>query len=121
MWGQYHPYSSSMEKHSHGYGAHLTGFYFLDTPDDSSTMYIHDPRSVKVHSDLPIRESLDLTLAHSTVYYTPKPGDLVFTNSWLEHSFTRNASKQPYNFIHINVSVVPRQNALCNMDEPIVV
>ena len=32
MWGQYHPRTSSMEKHSHGQGSYLTGFYFFIPP-----------------------------------------------------------------------------------------
>lgn len=120
MWGQFHPRFSSMEKHSHGYGNYLTGFYFLDTPVDSSQMYIHDPRAVKLHSDLPMRESDNITFATQSIYYEPKPGDIIFINSWLEHSFTRNKSNLPYNFIHINVRLVPRQD-VCNNDSPIIV
>lgn len=109
MWGQHHPFASSMEKHLHGQDSYLTGLYFLDTPEDSLQMNIHDPRPVKVFSDLPVRPSDTITSAESWIYYTPKPGDIIFTNSWLEHSFTRNRSQQPYNFIHINVKVVPRE------------
>ena len=121
MWGQFHPRTSSMEKHSHGLGTYLSGFYFLETPEDSSTMFIHDPRSVKIHSDLPIRDGNELTFAHPSVYYNPSPGDLIFTNSWLEHSFSRNASHQPYTFIHMNVKVVSRQNYVCNVQEPVII
>jgi uncharacterized protein (TIGR02466 family) len=118
MWGQSHPHTSSMEKHSHGYGSYLTGFYFLDTPDNSSQMHLHDPRAVKVFNDLPARKINEVSSATSLIYYEPEPGDIIFTNSWLEHSFTRNGSNFPYNFIHINVRVVPRQDG---SNEPIVV
>ena len=112
MWGQYHPYLSSMEKHSHGHGTYLTGFYFLNTPENSSKMFVHDPSSIKTYVNLPIRENAGMVSAYTNIFYEPKPGDLIFTNSWVEHSFSRNASQQPYNFIHINVKVVPReQNA----------
>ena len=30
-------------------------------------------------------------------------GDLFITNSWLPHSFTRNQSEQPFEFIHFNI------------------
>jgi len=30
---------------------------------------------------------------------------LMFANSWLAHSFTRNASDKPMRFIHFNLSV----------------
>jgi hypothetical protein len=105
MWGQYHPYSSNMEQHAHGGGIQLCGFYFIETPANSSKMFIHDPRSAKVQIGLPERQSTELTSAHNLINYTPEPGDLIFTNSWLSHSFSRNASHLPYSFIHINVRV----------------
>jgi hypothetical protein len=114
MWGQYHPYSSNMEQHVHGSGVQLCGFYFIETPANSSKMFIHDPRSAKVQIGLPERQSTELTSAHSLINYTPEPGDLIFTNSWLSHSFSRNASYLPYSFIHINVRVF-------NKPQPIIV
>jgi len=113
MWGQHHPYMSNMEQHIHGQDVQLCGFYFLDTPPDSSRMYIHDPRTVKVYAGLPERRSDTLTSAHNLIYYDPEPGDLIFTNSWLAHSFSRNQSQQPYNFLHINVRVAYREDNIC--------
>jgi hypothetical protein len=110
IWGQHHPYSSNMEHHIHGLDVQLCGFYFLDTPDDSSRVFFHDPRAVKVYAGLPERSSDVLTSAHNMVYYIPKPGDIFFTNAWLAHSFSRNASQQPFNFIHINVRVMYKEN-----------
>jgi hypothetical protein len=99
-----------MEHHIHGLDVQLCGFYFLDTPDDSSRVFFHDPRAVKVYAGLPERSSDVLTSAHNMVYYIPKPGDIFFTNAWLAHSFSRNASQQPFNFIHINVRVMYKEN-----------
>jgi len=108
MWGQYHPYSSNMEQHVHGRGVQLCGFYFLETPVNSSRLFIHDPRPAKVQIGLPEIQSADITPAHSLINYIPEPGDLIFTNSWLSHSFSRNASHLPYSFIHINVKVTKK-------------
>lgn len=116
MWGQHHPKFSSMEQHIHGDVSQLTGFYFIDTPEDSSGMIIHDPRAVKAYAGLPIRDG-ELNLASNTVFYKPVPGDLIFTNSWLPHSFVRNKSDLPYNFIHINIGVTFRPDN----SQPIVV
>jgi hypothetical protein len=121
MWGQYHPYSSNMEQHTHGRGVQLCGFYFLETPANSSKMFIHDPRSAKVQIGLPERQSDSITHAHSLINYTPEPGDLIFTNSWLSHSFSRNSSHLPYSFIHINVRVVNRDDYESNVSGPIVI
>lgn len=114
MWGQYHPFSSNMEQHTHGGGVQLCGFYFLETPVNSSKLFIHDPRSAKVQIQLPERQSNSITHAHSLINYTPEPGDLIFTNSWLSHSFSRNASHLPYSFVHINIRII-------NKPQPIIV
>jgi len=121
IWGQNHPRLSNMEYHVHG-DAVLSGFYFIDTPLDSSSMIIYDPRSAKNITSLPIRSSSTLSLAHNQVFYTPEPGDLIFTNSWLPHSFTRNRSKEDYNFLHINVNVTSNPNYQPSSSEaPIIV
>ena len=122
MWGQHHLYMSNMEQHIHGLDVQLCGFYFLDTPPDSSRMFLYDPRTVKIYAGLPERMSESLTLAHNSVYYTPQPGDFIFTNSWLAHSFSRNASQDPYNFIHINIRASYKHNDICQVQSgPIVV
>lgn len=120
MWGQHHPYRSSMETHLHGSDTQLCGFYFLDTPPNSSALSIHDPRAVKVYASLPIKQSTDLLPSYNSIYYNPEPGDLIFTNSWLAHSFSRNESQLPYNFIHINVKVVYK-NEYQTHNTPIIV
>jgi uncharacterized protein (TIGR02466 family) len=104
MWCQEHHTYSGMDYHVHG-GAIMSGFYFLDCPDESSRLLFHDPRSSKVFSGLPELDQNNLTSASSIVNYIPKPGMLVFANSWLPHSITRNRSDDPFRFIHFNVSV----------------
>lgn len=118
MWGQYHPFSSNMEQHVHGSGIQLCGFYFVETPANSSKLFIHDPRPAKVQIGLPERQSDGITHAHSLINYTPEPGDLIFTNSWLSHSFSRNSSHLPYSFIHINVRVFNRNTYEEQSDNP---
>ena len=120
MWGHHYPYTSNMEQHIHGQDVQLCGFYFIDTPPNSLSMYIHDPRAVKIHAGLAERQSKTLTSAHNLVYYTPEPGDLIFINSWLAHSFSRNQSQHPYNFLHINIRVAYREDNVCS-NGPIII
>ena len=116
MWGQSHPFTSSIESHFHGAGSVLTGFYFLDTPENSCEMALLDPREVKIITDLPVKmNTKELLPAHSSVTFTPTPGSLIFTNSWLKHIFTRNKNILPYNFIHINIRVILK-NAYLNLE-----
>jgi Putative 2OG-Fe(II) oxygenase len=109
MWGQNHPRTSGMDYHIHN-DAILNGFYFIDAPEGSSDLIIHDPRHSKIARGLQIKNSEEIFLAHDQVFYTPVSGDLLFTNGWLPHSFTRNRNNKPFNFIHININVVDNPN-----------
>jgi uncharacterized protein (TIGR02466 family) len=104
MWGQEHHTSSGMDYHVHP-SAIMSGFYFLDCPNESSRLIFHDPRSAKVFSNLPELHLNNLTSASNAINYVPKPGMLIFANSWLPHSLTRNRSDDEFRFIHFNVGV----------------
>lgn len=106
VWCQSHRKFSSMDYHMHG-DCHMTAFYFLECPKECPKFIIHDPRPGKMMIPLKEKNYNDVTLASSGITFDPEPGTLMFTNSWLPHSFTRNASKSPFNFIHMNIGVRP--------------
>jgi len=105
MWTQEHYKHSSMEQHTHGYGSQIVGFYFLEVPDSSSNLVFHDPRIAKTMIDLPEQDFSQATVASKMINFTPKTGLLIFSNSWLAHSFTRHASDKPIKFVHFNLAV----------------
>lgn len=105
MWTQEHYKHSSMDPHVHGFGSHVVGFYFLETPENCSRVVFHDPRSGKVQIDLPEQDEKIATLASKMINITPKPGMMIFTNAWLAHSFTRHANELPIKFVHFNMTV----------------
>jgi uncharacterized protein (TIGR02466 family) len=108
MWCQEHYKHSIMEQHVHGnYQQQLVGFYFIDTPENCSLAAIHDPRSGKKQINLPEQDVSQITYASNAVYFKPEPGMLLITNSWLEHSFTRNGSETPMKFIHFGLGIQP--------------
>jgi uncharacterized protein (TIGR02466 family) len=111
MWTQEHHKHSSMEAHVHGFGSQIVGFYFLETPENCSRVVFHDPRSGKTQIDLPEQDLNRATLASKAINFTPKPGMMIFTNSWLSHSFTRHAAEQPIKFVHFNLTVIPAPQA----------
>jgi uncharacterized protein (TIGR02466 family) len=120
VWGQCHYKTSSMEQHSHS--SLISGFFFLSVPNNSAKVEFHDPRPVKVFASLFEKDSINLTQATNIVRFTPEVGTIYFTNSWLPHSVTRNASAEPIKFIHFNIHAVPKQGSgFENPDEPIVV
>jgi len=113
MWTQEHYKHSSMAAHIHGYGSQIVGFYFLETPENCSRLVVHDPRAAKVQIDLPEQDMNMATPASKMINFTPKPGMMIFTNSWLMHSFTRHAADKPIKFVHFNLTVIPQPQQCC--------
>lgn len=109
MWTQEHHKHSAMDQHVHGYGSQIVGFYFLEVPENSSRVVFHDPRSAKVQIDLPEQDMNLATPASKMINFEPKPGLMIFANSWLAHSFTRHAADKPIKFVHFNLAVVMNQ------------
>ncbi len=110
FWVQEHHKHSGMDQHVHPHGVVLSGFFFLETPDQGCMVELHDPRPGKVMASLPLKNPNDVSGGNNSIFYKPEPGLLMFTNSWLPHSFTRNGSDKPVKFVHFNVSVKPAQN-----------
>lgn len=110
MWAQEHHRNSAMEKHIHGNGVVLTGFYFLDCPQDSCKVIFHDPRDSKVITSLSQKDTSQHTISSNMINFDPKEGQLMFANSWLPHSFTKNTTKNPMRFIHFNIAVAASPN-----------
>jgi uncharacterized protein (TIGR02466 family) len=105
MWTQEHHKHSAMDAHVHGFGSQIVGFYFLETPEDCSRVVFHDPRAAKVQIDLPEQDMTIATPASKMINFEPKPGMMIFANSWLAHSFTRHAADKPIKFVHFNLTV----------------
>lgn len=106
MWTQEHHKHSAMDAHVHGFGSQIVGFYFLETPEGGSNVVFHDPRAAKVQIDLPEQDMNMATPASKMINFTPKPGMMIFANSWLAHSFTRHAAELPIKFVHFNLTVI---------------
>lgn len=113
MWTQEHHKHSAMDAHVHGFGSQIVGFYFLETPEDCSRVVFHDPRAAKVQIDLPEQDINMATPASKMINFVPKPGLMIFANSWLMHSFTRHAAELPIKFVHFNLTVIQQQPAVC--------
>ena len=111
MWTQEHHKHSAMDAHVHGYGSQIVGFYFLETPEGGSNVVFHDPRAAKVQIDLPEQNISAATPASKMINFTPKPGLMIFANSWLMHSFTRHAADLPIKFVHFNLTVIHQPQA----------
>jgi len=103
MWMQEHHKGSSMDYHVHGQNAQIVAFYFLEVPEDSSKLLLHDPRVGKVQADLAEKDDKVISYASKAIAVTPEVGMLYITNAWLPHSFTRHGNKKPLKFLHITL------------------
>lgn len=105
MWSHHYYKYGSMEQHVHSVGSYITGFYILETPKNCSKFLIHDPRPGKVQMNFGNNMRDQLYNSTDIINFDPEPGMLVFTNSWLPHSFSRNGSEHPFSFVHFNIGI----------------
>lgn len=113
LWCQEHFQTSSMDYHAHPGGNFIVGFYFLDVPEGSPPAVVHDPRPGRVMLSLPEADPEQATLASTAINFKPEPGMMMFAPAWLAHSFGRNASKEPFRFVHFNLTVQQTAPAIC--------
>lgn len=103
MWAQEHYKTSGQERHIHGNNL-LSGFYFLQCPENGCKLLIHEPRSAKEFGNfLPEKNKSAATQASSIINFSPEPGQLLIINSYTPHSFSRNESDTSSIFIHFNI------------------
>lgn len=105
MWTHSYLKYGSMEQHVHPVGSYITGFYVIETPKKCSEIVLFDPRPGKVQCSIGVKFEGSLKEGHDRVYFTPKPGMMFFSNSWLPHGFTRNGSDSPFSFVHFNIGL----------------
>ena len=121
MWMQEHHKNSSMNQHVHGEGNQIIAFYFLKVPEDGCHLMIHDPRPGKLQVNLQEIDPANVTLGSRTVVIRPEEGDLIFTNAWLPHSFSKNGSEEATKFVHINIAAYPGKTRACKTPQAEVV
>lgn len=108
LWGQEHRTGSGMDYHIHGLGSQISGFYFIEVPENSGKVIFYDPRPTKIYADLLQTDYSQSTYATNQMNYKPKIGDLYFHNSWLPHSLSKNGDVSPLKFLHFNITVVSK-------------
>ena len=106
MWLQTYEKHSYMEHHTHGNGNQIVGFYFLEVPENSIQLLLHDPRAGKIQMDLDESDTTQVTHGSKFVVLNPKAGQLILTPAWLAHSITANQSDELVKFVHINIQAV---------------
>ena len=106
LWVQEFPEEGGFHDiHEHG-NNHISGFYFLKCNENTSHPVFHDPRPGKTMTDLMMREPGKLNYGSSQMHYKVKPGDFMFFNSYMPHSYVHHKGKEKFRFIHFNMQAV---------------
>jgi len=85
---------------------HISGFYYLRCSERTSLPVFHDPRPGAIQSALPEKDSSKITYASKSVHYNPKPGTLIFFNSYMPHEYKLDAGIDDFRFIHFNIQFI---------------
>ena len=110
FWGQEFTRNAQHIEHVHP-RAQISGFYFVEVPENSSMPTVFDPRIGKRQINMIQANMENVTYASEQIMFKPVAGEVLLMNSWLPHGFTRHESDSPLRFIHFNVDVEPYQGS----------
>jgi uncharacterized protein (TIGR02466 family) len=97
--------------HIHG-NQHVSGFYFLKCSDKTSYPIFHEPRTGARCTKLKMKPNLkDILNGNDLVHFRPQPGTLLIFPGYLEHEFSVDHGKEPFRFIHWNITAIPKEVA----------
>jgi len=91
---------------------HVSGFYFLKCSDKTSYPIFHEPRGGARATKLKMKPDLKgVFLGSNFVRYNAKPGTLIIFPGYLEHEYVVDHGKEPFRFIHWNITAIPKEMA----------
>lgn len=103
-WLQYNQPGSDFNRHDH-YGALTSGCIYIQTPENCGDILFHNPleqrRCTNTFFSKIQQEENPYNFNH--VRYTPKKGDIIMFESWLQHTVKKNQSTDPRISIGFNI------------------
>lgn len=113
LWGQDVKCLGGTNVHVHK-NSQLSGWFFLETPENGSYPIYHDPRMNKQMVELDYVRSEELTNASSEVHFNNvKAGTIMIANSWLQHQLTQNNSQVQTKSLHFMISHKEKSCSTC--------
>jgi uncharacterized protein (TIGR02466 family) len=105
-WLQLNQPQSYFVRHDH-YGALVSGVLYITVPENSGDIIFHNPlearRVTNVFFDRTKIEDNDYNFNH--VKYSPIEGEMLFFESWLQHTVGQNLSKDDRVSVSFNIWV----------------
>tara|TARA_B100000282_G_scaffold250312_1_gene194575 strand:- start:53 stop:793 length:741 start_codon:yes stop_codon:yes gene_type:complete len=103
LWVQEFPEEGGFHDiHEHG-NNHISGFYFLKCNEKTSHPVFWDPRPGKKMTDLRMKDQTKIGYGSQQIHYKVKPGQFIFFNSYMPHSYVHHKGKEKFRFIHFNM------------------
>jgi len=91
---------------------HVAGFYFLKCSEKTSYPIFHDPRTGARATKLKLKPELkSIVLGSELIHFKPKPGTLIIFPGYVEHEYAVDHGKEPFRFIHWNITAIPKEMA----------
>jgi len=109
MWSVINGPGSKNKLHSHPFN-YLSGVFYLQVPQNSGPLVFHDPRPQGEVLSPPKKPDESIHTAHR-VRWTPKPNDLLFFPSWLNHEVEINKSTEERIILSFNLKLKRSINA----------
>lgn len=115
IWAQELKTGAMTNVHVH-VNSQLSGWLFLETPENGSFPIFYDPRTNKEMIELEEYQPNAVTNSTSIINFNSvKPGTIIFNNSWLKHQLSENLSSLSTKAIHFMISYSERKIISCNM------
>ena len=93
------------------WNTHVNGFYFLKASEKTSMPIFHEPRTGARATKLHMKPQNGIRSGTELVHFKAEPGLLMFFPGYLEHEFSVDYGKEPFRFIHFNISAVLKDMA----------
>jgi len=91
---------------------HVSGFYFLKCSEKTSYPIFHEPRTGARSTKLRLKPELKgIFYGTEQVHFRPKPGTLIIFPGYLEHGYSVDHGKEPFRFIHWNITAIAKEMA----------
>jgi len=104
LWGQDVKCLGGTNVHIHK-NSQLSGWFFLETPENGAYPVYHEPRMNKQMVELDYVQGSELVNASSQVHFNNvKPGTILIANSWVQHQLTQNNAQTQTKSVHFMIS-----------------
>jgi uncharacterized protein (TIGR02466 family) len=109
LWAVVNGPRTKNKLHTHPFN-YLSGVFYLQVPSESGSLVFHDPRPQN-EVLMPPKKPEESIHISSRVSWTPKPNDLIFFPSWLNHEVEKNNSNEDRIVLSFNLELKRKMNA----------